>query len=121
MFKSIFHTHPTMLYLEKLYNAPRQSADLFDAENSPLMGNALTSDEIRRARVELTELGYIEQDRHGRLHLTLKGSEFVRSHRRTTITVKLSVAAIIISILALLKPPSFDIVAILYKLLQGMP
>lgn len=119
MFKSPFHPHPSMIYLEKLYDAPRQSVLLWDDENSPLMGRILTSDEIRRARLELTELGYIEQDQHGSLYLTLKGSEFVRNHRRTTLAVRLSITAIVVSTLALLKPPSFDLMTIVYTLLRG--
>ena len=37
MFKSPFHPHPSMIYLEKLYDAPRQSVLLWDDENSPLI------------------------------------------------------------------------------------
>ena len=116
---STFHAHPSMIYLEKIYDAPRQIVSLDDKEHSPLMGHILTDDEIRRARTELTELGYIAQDRHSRLYLTLKGSECVRDHRKTTLAIKLSSIAIGVSILAFLKPPSFDLVTILYELLRG--
>lgn len=119
MFKSPFHPHPSMIYLEKIYDAPRQIVSLDDKEHSPLTGHTLTDDEIRRARTELTELGYIAQDRYSRLYLTLKGSECVRDHRKTTLAIKLSSIAIGVSILAFLKPSSFDLVTILYELLRG--
>lgn len=66
----------------------------------------------------LKDNGYLDyNETTGIFKITIPGKAYVEGHRQRSKEIYWRIATLIISLLALLKPPSFDIIAILKQLM----
>ena len=104
----------TLKILKKVYNNG-QMMNVSD-RRSPLVNG---TPEKQESYQYLLQGGYIRVDKiHGMIYTTISGKDYVQNHFWNMLSRYLSIAAIVISLLALLKPPSVDVIGSLLRLMK---
>ena len=104
-------------FLKIIYDNKKHQMYMWD-KKSPFF-NGFSGNDTRDILCFLRDNGYLKQ-KDGLWVTTMAGNEYIESRNRKDNTYKLSVAAIIISVLALLKPPSFDLIALFISLARSL-
>ena len=103
-------------FLKMIYDGNRHGMYMWDKKFP--FAHGYTGIEARDTLAFLRDNGYVDQ-KDAYLKTTIAGNEYVENKKRIDNTYRLSIAAIVISFIALLKPPSFDIIAILISIVQA--
>lgn len=114
----------SLRFLKTVYNAPHHTLSIL-SKKCPLRDPSWSLQDRQRALNYLRECGYLTYDVvHCTYRTTIQGNEYVEQDNLTKRSYRLSVVAITISFLALIKPPYFDVIEIGKRLalwLLGLP
>lgn len=104
----------TRKMLKNIYNNG-QMMNVMD-RRSPLVNGTREKQESYQY---LLQGGFIRVDKsEGMIYTTISGQDYIQNHFWDMLNRYLSIAAIIISILSLLKPPSIDIIGYMLRIMQ---
>ncbi|MDD6120725.1 MAG: hypothetical protein PUB57_09445 [Selenomonadaceae bacterium] len=106
----------TYTFLKMIYNGPHHTLRMDDTKHFPFYHGYSLNDSNRIMRF-LRKYKYIEQ--HGlTVCTTIAGNVAIERYKHATWAFRLSIIATVLSILSLLKPSSFDLIAAIISALR---
>ena len=103
-------------FLKMIYDGKNHGMYMWDKKFP--FNRGYTGIEAKDTLSFLRDNGYVHQ-KDTYIKTTIAGNEYIENKKRTDNTYRLSIAAIVISFIALLKPPSFDIIAAFISAMQS--